>query len=162
MDEKSFTGIIGKSLSQIGFFYKIPDPRQVFTESSRQNPYDYISANPYMISFVECKLLKGYQSFNFGHIREHQIYNLMLIKNAIDNLKISDKVFSLICLGIWESRKYFDVMFFDISYIYNLMQMGKKSLLKKELLDIKESGYYKTIKKGLIENIENIKNVVIF
>ena len=134
MKEKDLNSIINRSFSQYGFSHKIADG---IGGISVQNPFDGFSVMHNLPWYWESKLLKGYKAFNFKKIEDHQIENLLKIKNGLGN-----NCCSLIILGVFEPRQYFDIFFFDISYIVKLMNK-KKSILKKELLELKKSDNYK-------------------
>lgn len=105
-----------------------------------QNPFDGFSVMHNLPWYWESKLLKGYKAFNFKKIEDHQIENLLKIKDGL-----GDNCYSLIILGVFEPRQYFDIFFFDTGYIMDRIVEGKKSILKKELLEIKENEKYKKI-----------------
>lgn len=159
MKESQLNTIISNSLKTIGWAYKISDP---MGGTGIQNPFDGFGVyNKYSI-YWEAKLLKSYQAFNFKKIESHQLKNLIDINNILLN-----NCYTIIVLGIFESRKYFDVYFFDIKYIDKLIKNNKKSVLKKELLELKKQDMYlpifrdKKLKKYYIDNIHNIYNKVI-
>lgn len=157
MKEKDLNSIINRSFSRYGFSHKISDPMH---GTGIQNPFDGFSVFYDSPWYWESKLLKGYQAFNFKKIEKHQIDNLFFIKQELDHC------YSLIILGIYEPRKYFDVLFFDITCIKNLINLNKKSLLKKELLELKEQEYtFPIIRqdgKYWLQNISNISHKILY
>ena len=113
------------------------------------------------MGYIESKLLKGYRAFNFNLIRPHQLSNLMQIYCMALDFHNSSNIFPLIVVGIWESRKYFDVYFFNIELIRELKKQGKKSILKKEFLKLREQGMYLPIKNEVID-VKKIGEKIIF
>lgn len=155
MLEKDLNSIINRSLSEYGFSHKIADPMH---GTGTQKPFDGFSVFLNSSWYWESKFLKGYQAFNFKRIESHQMDSLLYIKKELD------KVYSLIILGVYYPRKYFDLYFFDIDYIYNLID-SKKSILKKELLDLKNNHSIKIIRKDdkyWIEDVLSIPSKVLY
>ncbi len=143
MKEKEINTIINNNFKRFGFSHKIADP---MGGTGIQNPFDGFSVMNNTCMYWETKRLVDYQAFNFRKIEEHQIKNLKLIKD------ISSYTMCLIILAIWKSHKYLDLFFFDISYIlYNRDILGKKSILKKELLNFKVNNKYLTVKKKVFD-----------
>ncbi len=138
MNEKKLNTIINNNFKHIGFSYKIPDPMQGV---GGQRPFDGFSVFNNKSFYWETKLLKGYQAFSFKKIEEHQLLNLLIIKQK------NQSAISLILLGVFMPYKYFDLFFFDKDFIHKLILEGKKSFLKKELLSFKERNTHLSIKK---------------
>jgi hypothetical protein len=124
-----------------------------------QNPFDLFFYSKNFNGCIESKLIKNeYQAFSFSLIKPHQITNLDLISQIC---KIqSFPVYTLICLGIWIPRKEIDLFFFDISFILDCINTGKKSVLKKELLDLKSKGKFISMKKQIFDVNEIPKKVI--
>ena len=97
----------------------------------------------YIVNF-ESKLNNGYSAFAFSHIRPHQVENLLRIKEVTKNYKT--KCLNIIILGVYLYRKGFDLFFFDIDYIVDLMK-DKKSILKKELENMRDEGKFLRLEK---------------
>lgn len=129
-----------------------------------QNPFDGFSVFDNLPWYWESKILShGYQSFNFKKIEEHQFDNL---KNIYEELSNINPFCSLIILGIYKSRTFFDVMFFSFNIIQELIIYNKKSLLKKDLLLIKENKMYLPIKREdkkyiVDESLNNFRDVIV-
>ncbi len=132
MKENDLNRIVNKGIKRYGFSHKIADPMH---GTGAQNPFDGFSVFYKKSWYWESKLLKGYQAFNFKKIEEHQDVNLTYIKNETPESEC------LIILGVYEPRKYFDIFLFSIEYINELMK-NKKSILKKELLEMKKNGKF--------------------
>lgn len=162
MKESDLNRIITNSVNDIGFAYKIPDPSKTIAASGStvKRPFDIFCVNPFFTAYIESKMLKGYKAFNFKHIREHQLKSLLDIRYSVPKQYLK-YVFSLIAVGVWESRKYFDVYFFDINAIKILIDFGIKSILKKEFKALKESNKYLEIHKNKIVGLSNLKNKII-
>lgn len=152
MKEADLNSIIRNSfLSLNGFAFKIPDPQGAVATMSVQNPFDGFAVVPGSIVYWESKLLKGdYQAFPFSSIRDHQKVYLKKIKSLAQDNKW-DMVETIVPVGIWSSRKFFDLIIFDISYILYREGLGDLSVKKKELLELKEKGFAFEIKNKLID-----------
>ena len=152
MKEKEISTIINNNFKTIGFSHKIADP---LGGTGIQNPFDGFSVFKGMPIYWEIKRLVDYQAFNFKKIKEHQINNLRLIKNLLPS------ALCLIILAIWKKRRFLDLYLFDIDYIiYNQEVLNKKSLLKKELLMLKENNEYLLVKNKKF-NIDNLLNKMV-
>lgn len=153
MKESDLNLIIKNSLSQEGAFaHKISDPPKQVAMSFVQNPFDGFACTPNMIVYWEAKFLKGYQSFNFNSLRDHQFVNLLRIYDNCNHLGILSCVYPIIIIGIWSSRKFFDIYSFHITCIDFLRKENKYSILKKDF--DKLSDYKIIIKQGLFSMIE--------
>ena len=142
MNEQRLNTIINNNFKSIGFSHKIADPAQGV---GSQRPFDGFSVFNQKNFYWETKLLKGYQAFSFGKIEEHQLLNLLLIKQK------NQLAISLIILGVFIPYKFFDLFFFDINFIHKHILKGKKSFLKKELLFFKERNLFLSIKKEIFD-----------
>ena len=132
MQESDLNRIVNKKFSSLGFSHKISDG---VGGVSVQNPFDGFSVFQKMPWYFESKLLKSYQAFNFKKIEDHQFNSLWKIYQEI-------MAYCLILVGVYEPRKYFDLFLFDIDIIPLAKSIGKKSILKKELLLLKEKEMY--------------------
>jgi len=151
MDEKELNRDIGKRFRLREYFvHKLSDDAGSFVSTSKK-PFDLFAVTKDIIFYGEGKLIKGgYSSFNFNRIEDHQIKNL----TDISTFKHSN-IISCVYVGFWESRKIYNVLFIDIDLINYLIKNNKKSILKKELLILDESGYLNKIKKFDIDNIRS-------
>jgi penicillin-binding protein-related factor A (putative recombinase) len=156
MNEQTLNTIIKNSFSQDNnFAYKIPDPGASNALSTNKRPFDgFVIGKNFGTVCWEAKFQRTYKAFSFSLIQPHQIENL----TKISNFKL-EKVFPLIILGVWESRKYFDIFLFDINYILNLTKREKKSILFKELLELKDN--YAIEVKNQLFSIEGFENKII-
>jgi len=155
--EKDLNRVIISSFNQSGGFgYKIPDPLKMEIMSgmgSGKRPYDGFGINKDLILYYEAKFIKDYKAFSFSSVQDHQFFYLSKTKEGSKNYP---DVKVLIILGVWLSRKFFDVFFFDLDYIKNRMKTGK-SIKKKELLQFKENNMFlpvttdKNTKKKIID-----------
>lgn len=137
--------------------HKISDPPKLVTQSVSKNPFDLFGVTDTYIFYFESKLLKGYQAFSFSKIQEHQCSNLLSIKNITVNIP---NIYTCIVVGVWESRQYFHLYFFDISYISMLIKKGKKSILKKDLFEFQNDNKYLKIEKKYFD-ITKIPEIII-
>lgn len=154
MNEADLNTIVKNSVNETigGWAYKIPDPQGQQAISAVQRPYDGFGFLNYSPLYWEGKFQKGYKAFNFKRIEDHQIDNLTIAQVLSKKNKIP--VYSCVALGVWQSREYFDVFFFDIESLNQLIGSGKKSILKKELEHLKVKGMCVPVKKKLF-NIED-------
>jgi len=135
MKESQLNSIINLNLKKIGFSHKIADP---LGGMGIQNPFDGFSVFQNKSLYWETKLLHGFKAFNFKEIKPHQLENLLQIK------KEKPDAICLINLGIFIPYKSLDILFFDIKFIAALIDKGKKSILKKELLEYKRNCLFLT------------------
>ena len=163
MKESDLNRIINKTFNKIGFSHKEPDPSGTEVTMTVKRPFDIFCVNNCFIAYIESKLLKGYKAFSFSLLREHQIEGLSKINSVVPKEIYGSYVYAVIAVGVWESRKFFDLYFFDISLILSLINLGKKSISKKELLKLKEDKKFNIIKgEFIVDSIEDIKNKIIF
>jgi len=158
MNETDLNKIISDSAYiNSGHYHKISD------DSRTQKPYDGYGIINHLPAYIECKFKKEIDAFNFNKIEPHQLRNLTTIRK-----ELSVPNYSLIVLGLWKSREYFNIMFFDIEYINTLISLGKKSILKKELEELLRLNKFlpvitKTIdnEKYKIVELEKLDSVII-
>jgi len=124
---------------------KINDPPKMVAMSVGENPFDIFGINTSFTFYIESKLQKRYEAFNFNAIRPHQRANLTTISDIAKRGKYNN-VYPLIVLGIWLPRKPIELYIFHIDFINKKIEEGKKSILKKEIEEIKKE------KKVLIMN----------
>jgi len=147
--------ILVSSFNQAGWGYKIPDPPQTVAVTSSKRPFDVIAVNDEKAYYIESKLIKGmHTAFNLSNIREHQIENLMRIRNNYMDAQ------ALIAVFYWVPRKVFDVLFFDIEFVNNLLMEGTVSIKKKQILEYLDEGKYLSVKKAHL-SVEEIQSVII-
>ena len=160
MVEKDLNRILVRSFndSQWGWGYKIPDDANNFLGTSKK-PFDYIGIIDSACVYGESKLIKGLHAFNFHSLREHQIENLSTIHILSERDNILNML-PVVSVGFWESRKFFYVLFFHISFITNLLLEGTISFKKKDIELFIEQGKYLSIKKDLLD-ISRLKEVLI-
>jgi len=154
MKETDLNLVIKNSFIDGGLAYKIPDPPQTVAVMSNPRPFDGFAVGNFGTLFWEAKFQREYKAFSFSHIQPHQIENL----TKISNLK-KEKVYPLIILGIWESRKYFDIFLFHIDFINELIKKGKSSIIKVELLELKEK--YAIPVKNKLFSIDGFEDKII-
>jgi penicillin-binding protein-related factor A (putative recombinase) len=135
MREADLNTSIQNILNRGGWAYKIPDPPQAVAKQSSKRPFDGLALSKGLTVAWESKLLKGgYQSFNYANkVEPHQWENLMRIH--------SEGGQAIIVLGIWEQRKFLDILVFDASCLERRMREEKSSLWKKPLERLKEAGH---------------------
>jgi len=147
MNEKDLNRIITATLNTIGWAHKISDDAQTFT-STGYKPFDLFAVTSSSVIFIESKFQKGYKAFSFEHIREHQLKNLLRIKELSSNPPFQNYIFTYIILGVWIPNQEFSLFVFDPLYIeYLKTKEGKVSLLMKELKSLKDKGLYIPVKK---------------
>lgn len=158
MTEKDLNRILVSSAETLGgWAYKIVDPTKAeVMQGSGYRPFDSFGYLPLFNFVFEAKFLHGYQAFNFGMIKPHQIENLMKIKSIARasrsrRRKPRTPLITPIVLGIYEPRKFFDVYFFDIDFISRLMAEGKKSLRKTELEEFRSKKQHLAVERGFID-----------
>lgn len=161
MVEADLNRIIAKNLDETAFGYKIPDPQKANAMTASKRPFDLFGETHDATVYAESKLMKGgFQAFSFSHIRPHQRENLLRINQATAHRV--NRPLTLIILGVWESRKFFGLFFFDILFVDRLMnEPGRKSILKKELEAFYENVQYLTIKKEVFD-VQSIQEKVIY
>lgn len=149
MVESDLNRIIYSSFRLDGdFAHKISDDAGNFKGTSKK-PFDGFAVDENKTYFMEGKLIKSvYGSFNFNILEDHQIENLSTIWEKTRN---RPDVFSLVYVGWWKRRTLFDVLFIDIDLILHLISQGKSSILKKELLLLKNEDLFLPIKKEYID-----------
>ena len=138
MKESQLNTIINNSLKQHGFSHKISDG---IGGISVQNPFDGFAVIGKNNIYFESKLIKPLKAFNFNIIEEHQIENMSLIK------KQNPENVCIYTVGFYEPRKYFYLLIFDHVLIEKLLNIGRKSILKKELTILINRGIYYKIER---------------
>lgn len=139
MKESDLNSIIANSFREGGWFaFKIPDPHSSSAKTSSQLPFDGFALYDEGAFYWESKLMKGdYRAFPFSSIQPHQLSNLSLIGRVAKESGLTF-VRSCVMLGVWKSRDYFDLYAFDMGYIIDAMEKGSKSILKKDLLSMRD------------------------
>jgi hypothetical protein len=127
--------------------YKIPDsPKQIVLSSSKR-PFDGIARFPLPVNdfYFESKLIKNsLKAFSLNRVEDHQWDNLLQIKRCGG--------LTAVILGVWIPRREYWFMCFDPEFLLNLVDLGKKSINKKELNFYCEKGYNISLKaKSLIK-----------
>lgn len=141
MNESYYCTIIKNSLiNGNNLCYKIPDPSGLYS-STIQRPFDLFGSYNNKPLYIEVKFMKGLKSFNLKNIKDHQIENLLLYKNKIENSEC------WIILGCYvkprDNRIY---IFKDIEDIKSRRD-NCRNILKKEL----ETIPYLKIKNNMVE-----------
>ena len=133
-------------IKQGGWAYKIPDPSKDSSLCSVKRPFDGFGVWKGRPIYWESKFSRVFGSFNLQRIEEHQIQNLLAIKNICTD--------SLVCIvwGVHIKRGVSWVFIFDDIYMIHERRKNKKNFTKKELL----SCPHYDIKKGIIENFYSI------
>ena len=158
MNEKDLNRTIVKSIKKIGWAHKISDDAGNFTGTS-QKPFDYFGVTKNFIIYGESKFIKGIYSFNFKRLEDHQIEALSSIYRESGNH--ADYVLPLVSVGFWEPHKYLYILFFHILTITNFIEEDKISLKKKEIQSFIDKGKFLSVKKGEVQNVETIPDIVI-
>ena len=157
MKESDFNSIFVSSINTSGGkAYKIPDPQKGEVYTSSQRPFDLFGSWNNKCFFVESKMEKSeHGSFNFKRLADHQ-------KDALDKFNIAsgDSADSLVVLAYWQSRSLFEVYVFDYTLIKKLLESGKKSIIKKEILILKENDFYVNIRKKKFNVTELFSKII--
>lgn len=158
MQETDLNRIIFSSIRQEGHMgYKISDDASSFT-STVKKPFDGFAVKPDGCFYIESKLIKGtHTSFNFNLLKEHQYDYLSLIKEISLKHRLQ-KIYPLVCIGWWVSRKLFDLLFFDIALITYLKNKSIESIKKKEIT--KMSKFFIPIKKQKFDSSLIVTNII--
>lgn len=164
MDEKDLNRVIVRSFNEGDFGYKIPDDASSFTATAKK-PFDYFGNTGDFVVFGESKLIKGVYAFNFKRLADHQLHALRHISRVRRN-NPSVPVYSVVSIGLWRSRQYFYVLFFDIDLIWSLMTQdngSRRSIRGKELSALIEHSpdYVFHVKRGLIYDIGELPRRII-
>lgn len=160
MKEVDLNSALSRSFGRAGFSFKIPDP---LGGMGSQNPFDLFCVLSGKPLYIESKFKKGVYAFNFKSIEDHQWRNLLQIKSLLP------EAYCLVVLGVWESRKFFHVLFFDITFLDSLRQKGEKSIKQKTLQSYIKNGkmlninYHKegTKRTLLVDGIDRLDEVII-
>jgi hypothetical protein len=111
------------------FAYKIPDPVQAQVLSSSKRPFDGFARFPAPMNdfWFESKLMKGkVGAFSLDRVDDHQYASLLHIKK--------NGGLTAVILGLWIPRRDYWFMCFDPDFLLGLMNQGKKSVNKKEIV----------------------------
>ena len=156
MKESDLNNIIRRNIcEQNGWAHKIADPAGIAAKMASQNPFDGFGYTDKFNIVWESKLIKqDFKAFNFNDIRDHQISHLSKIREITKNQSM--QTICAITLGIWIPRHGITLFVFSIDYINNLMKLEKKSILKKELLQLRSEEKCIEIKKESF-NINELK-----
>lgn len=139
-NEAEFNTIVTKSLD---WGFKIPDTgNSVMYAPKNRLPFDGFGAVNGKPVYFESKYLSTVRAFNFNRLEDHQIENLLKLKELMPDAL----VLFLICVdfGRGDKRVFF---FRDMDYV-NQRKMAKDSITKKEFLARRN---YVKIKKGLMD-----------
>lgn len=157
MKESNFNSVIIKTFNSYGngWAYKIPDPQGIVAVNSVKRPFDVIANYDNESYYIESKLLKNdFLNFNFKRLEDHQVWNLKQIKES------NEYALCLVFIAYWISRKIYEFFVLDIEYILKQIGKNKKSLLKKELLELKQNNMSVKIKKGKFD-IDEMRSKII-
>jgi len=158
MNEAGFNTIFVKTVNATGkgVGYKIPDPPKAVAMMSSQRPFDIIFAYDGKSYFLESKLEKtNFCSFSLLRLAEHQVDWLTKFNNYSG---LSGR--SLVALCYWEPRKTFDMFLFDWSFLERLLKEGKKSILKKEILELRNKEYFTKISQSSFKIDEALTKII--
>jgi len=152
MKEAQTNTVFNNSLKKKGFSHKIADPVGGY---GIQNPFDGFTVAFDKHIYWEGKIVKGgFYSFNFNRIEDHQYNNLLQIRDQLHSICI-------INLAIWQSRKFFYFLLFDIELIKYLKDKNKNSFIGKELKQFVDNNLYLEVKKKEIVNIDDFLSKII-
>ena len=147
MLEKDFNTIVTKSLNnQAGFGFKIPDERSTITGFHSKNPFDVFGVFDKHMVCWESKYLPKPQSFNFNHLQDHQIDNLIKIYELMG----LDRCLSVFAVGVDFGRNDKRVFIWKNEQLYQIKERkaNQQNILKKEFEGLTN---YVKIKKGEID-----------
>jgi len=135
---------------------KIPDPTTDYNTIKR--PFDLFGCYEGIPVYFEGKFQKGLKAFNFSHIRDHQIENLLELQNISKNY--NKEMITGFTLGVYEPRKYFYLLTFEPDLINQLIISEKKSIIKVELLKLINSSKFVSIKKKKFDSSKMIESII--
>jgi len=122
MHENDLNAVISKSLS---WSFKIPDDGTSLAIGVKR-PFDGFGAHHGFPVYWEAKYLNSVRAFNFSALKEHQIENLIALKQEIPYAKC------LFIVGVqWSARELRAYIFEDLGYI-KIRKQAKKSILAEE------------------------------
>lgn len=159
MEEKCLNTLIKNNFERYGFAYKIPDPQpnKFGQMTSIKRPFDIFACILGKNIYMENKMQNnGYKSFNYENkLEDHQ-------KDALHKIKHDNhNNVCLVGLGVWERYKTFELLLFDYQLIdYLKSNLNKNSLLKKELIKLKQNEYAISITKKKFD-VESIFSKII-
>jgi penicillin-binding protein-related factor A (putative recombinase) len=131
MFEKDLNTDLTRMFNGKGWAYKIPDPPATVALMASQRPFDGVAAFSGFDFFYESKLIKNkIEAFSISRIEPHQFENLLKLRELGKE--------TAVVLGVWIARKAYQVLLFDVFFLYTL---GSKSVLKKELEWLISEGY---------------------
>jgi hypothetical protein len=132
------------------FAYKIEDPRKAQVLSASKRPFDGFArfSEPVNDFWFEAKLIKNsVMAFSLNRVEYHQLANLLQIKKSGG--------LAAVILGVWIPRKEYWFVCFDPEFLIGLMNKGKKSINKKELIFYREHGYSISLKAKDLESFKS-------
>jgi len=145
-----------------GWAYKIPDPSKYDVYTTSKRPFDGVAVRLNNVIFWEAKLVKGYQAFNFKNIKDHQIWNLSAIQNQIINDPKQANIFPILIIAIWESRKTYDLYIFHIDCIIKMIEVGDKSILKKDFERLRDDGKFYPLVRRKCYDMQDVLNAIVY
>ncbi len=142
-----------KNNNEFGVIYKIPDPslQDIRSKRAAKRPCDLIGTLLGGSFIIESKLIKGFSSFNFNSLEDHQHATLLAATKTT-----SEKDYVGVFIAFWESRTRYEFMSIDYRLIIYLQSIGQNSIKKKQLQLIKDKGFMIQIKKKSF-SLEEIK-----
>jgi hypothetical protein len=141
MKESKLNADLIRLFKTFGFAYKIPDPAQSQVLTSSKRPFDGFArfSEPVNDFYFESKLIKNsLKAFSLDRVEDHQWSNLLQIKRSGG--------LTAVILGVWIPRRDYWFLCFDPEFLLNLMELGKKSINKKELNFYCENEYSISLK----------------
>lgn len=147
-NEQETNNIFRKSIFDAnGWAYKIPDPGASEALTAVPRPFDGFSVLNGELLCWEGKFLNKMSSFNLQTIKDHQIENLLAIKN------LSNTAECWIVLGVNVARGDNRIYIFKDIHDINKRREAKQNFLKKELESLP---YYKVFKNSI--DLSNLTN----
>lgn len=160
MKESDLNRIIKLNINeQDGWCEKISDSAGIAAKMASKNPFDLFGITENYIFYFESKLSKKWEAFAFSRIEDHQINNLLKIREIVSSTNFP--VLTCITFAIWLPRKDIELFVFSIGLIEKLIKEGKKSINKKELEKLSNDKKSIIIKKKYFD-IKLLKEKVIY
>jgi penicillin-binding protein-related factor A (putative recombinase) len=131
MFEKDLNRDLTRLFNNHGWAHKLPDPPASVALAASPRPFDGFAAFRGFDFFYESKLIKNkISAFPVSRVEDHQFENLLKLRELGKE--------TAIILGIWIARKSYQLLIFDVYFLYTL---ERKSILKKQLESYIQAGY---------------------
>lgn len=143
--ESEFNTMMKNSIIEAGgFAHKISDVGQI---QHGVLPFDLFGCCDNRMIVCESKFMSNLQAFNFHHLEDHQMDNLIKV---YETFKDSDRVCSMFAIGVVFGRGDIRVFWWANESLYNIRERKLKNnnIYKKEFEKLDN---YLSVRKGLID-----------